>query len=157
MISRRWSAGLDSMREAVRICGAWRIGHGIRIVDGIGEDGALGSLAAELRDRKVPLEQCPTSNVHIGAVPSIAAHPIGRLLDLGLRVTVNTDNRLMSGVSLTGEFDQVCRAFGWSWPEVRRLTTNAMEGAFLPADQRREIIDQVIEPWYAYAITVETG
>ncbi|MDE0138583.1 MAG: adenosine deaminase [bacterium] len=141
--------GLDSIREAVRTCGARRIGHGIRILDDIGEDGAPGSLAAELRDRKMPLEQCPTSNVHIGAVPSITAHPIGRLLDLGFRVTVNTDNRLMSGVSLTGEFDRCCQAFGWSWPEVHRLTTNAMEGAFLPADQHREIISQVIDPWYA--------
>lgn len=140
--------GLDSIREAVYTCGARRIGHGIRIVDDIGEDGALGSLSAELRDRSIPLEQCPTSNVHIGAVPSIAAHPIGRLFDLGFRVTVNTDNRLMSGVSLTGEFDRCCRVFGWSWPDVRQLTTNAMESAFLPADQRREIIDQVIDPWY---------
>ena len=141
--------GLDSIREAVLICGAKRIGHGIRIVDDIGEDGALGSLAAELRDRRIPLEQCPTSNVHIGAVPSITAHPIGRLLDLGFRVTVNTDNRLMSGISLTGEFSRCCRAFGWSWPEVRLLTISAMESAFLPADQRREILDQIIEAWYA--------
>ena len=141
--------GLDSIREAVHTCGARRIGHGIRIVDDIGEDGALGSLAAELRDRKIPLEQCPTSNVHIGAVPSIAAHPIGTLFDLGFRVTVNTDNRLMSGVSLSSEFDRCCRAFGWSWPEVRRLTINAMEGAFLPADQRQEIIDHLIDPWYS--------
>lgn len=141
--------GLASIREAVRTCGARRIGHGIRIVDDIGEDGAPGLLAAALRDRKIPLEQCPTSNVHIGAVPSIAAHPIGRLFDLGFRVTVNTDNRLMSGVSLTGEFDRCCQAFGWSWPEVRQLTINAMESAFLPADQRQEIIDQLIEPWYA--------
>ena len=140
---------VDSIREAVRTCGAQRIGHGIRIVDDIGEDGALGSLAAELHDREIPFEQCPTSNVHIGAAPSIVAHPIGRLFELGFRVTVNTDNRLMSGVSLTGEFDRCCRAFGWSWPEVHRLTTNAMESAFLPADQRQEIIDQVINPWYA--------
>ena len=140
--------GLDSIREALHTCGARRIGHGIRIVDDIGADGVLGSLAAELRDRKIPLEQCPTSNIHIGAVPSMTAHPIGRLFDLGLRVTVNTDNRLMSGVSPTSEFDGCCQTFGWSWPEVHRLTTNAMESAFLPADQRREIIDQVINPWY---------
>ena len=141
--------GLDSIREAVHICGARRIGHGIRIVDDIGEDGALGSLAAELLERQVPLEQCPTSNVHIGAAGSIDTHPIGRLFDLGFRVTVNTDNRLMSGISLTGEFARCRQAFGWSWPEVRRLTINAMESAFLPADQRQEIISQVIDPWYA--------
>lgn len=141
--------GLDSIREAVRTCGARRIGHGIRIVDDIGEDGALCPLAAELLERQVPLEQCPTSNVHIGAADSIDTHPIGRLFDLGFRVTVNTDNRLMSGISLTGEFARCRQAFGWSWPEVRRLTTNAMESAFLPADQRHEIIERVIDPWYA--------
>ena len=141
--------GLDSIRDALRTCGARRIGHGIRIVDDIRGDGALGPLATELLERHIPLEQCPTSNVHIGAAGSIEAHPIGRLFGLGFRVTVNTDNRLMSGISLTGEFDRCSRAFGWSWPEVRQLTTNAMESAFLPADQRREIIYQVIDPWYA--------
>ncbi len=141
--------GLDSIRDAVHTCGARRIGHGIRIVDDIGEDGALGPLAAELLERQVPLEQCPTSNVHIGAAGSIDTHPIGRLFGLGFRVTVNTDNRLMSGISLTGELDRCCQAFGWSWPEVRRLTINAIESAFLPADQRQEIIDQLIDPWYA--------
>ena len=140
--------GLDSIRDAVHTCGARRIGHGIRIVDDIGDDGALGRLAAEILERQVPLEQCPTSNVHIGAAGSIGTHPVGRLFELGFRVTVNTDNRLMSGISLTGEFDRCCRAFGWSWPEVRRLTINAMESAFLPAEQRQEIIDQLIDPWY---------
>jgi len=141
--------GLDSIRDAVRTCGARRIGHGIRIVDDIGDDGVLGPLATELLERQVPLEQCPTSNVHIGAAGSIIDHPISRLFDLGFRVTVNTDNRLMSGVSLSGELCRCCRTFGWSWPEVRRLTTNAIESAFLPADQRQEIIDQVIDRWYA--------
>ncbi len=141
--------GLNSIREAVRICGAKRIGHGIRIVDDIGDDGVLGPLATEFLERQVPLEQCPTSNVHIGAAGSITDHPISRLFDLGFRVTMNTDNRLMSGISLTGEFDRTCQAFGWSWPDVRRLTTNAIESAFLPADQRQEIIDHAIEPWYS--------
>ncbi|MYC86498.1 MAG: adenosine deaminase [Acidimicrobiia bacterium] len=141
--------GLDSIREAVRTCGARRIGHGIRIVDDVGEDGALGPLAGELLERQVPFELCPTSNVHIGAADSIDTHPIGRLFDLGFRVTVNTDNRLMSGISLTGEFDRCRQAFGWSWPEMRRLTVNAMKSAFLPADQRQEFIDHVIDPWYA--------
>lgn len=75
---------------------------------------------AELLERQVPPEQSPTSNVHIGAADAIDTHPIGRLFTLGFRVTVNTDNRLMSGISLTGEFDRCCQAFGWSWPEVRR-------------------------------------
>ena len=142
------AAGIDSIQDALHTCGAQRIGHGIRIADDIREDGTMGPLATELLKRQIPLEQCPTSNVHIGAAGSIEAHPIGRLFGLGFRVTVNTDNRLMSGISLTGEFDRCSRAFGWSWPEVRQLTTNAMESAFLPADQRQEIIDQLIESWY---------
>ena len=141
--------GLASIREAVHECGAHRIGHGIRIVDDIDGDGAPGPLASYVRDRAIPLEQCPTSNVHIGAVSSISAHPVGPLLDLGFRVTVNTDNRLMSGTSLTKELHRGCAAFGWSWDDVRRLTLNAIEGVFLPADQRSEIVTGLIEPWYA--------
>lgn len=143
--------GLDSIQVALHTCRAQRIGHGIRIADDIREDGSLGPLANELLERQVPLEQCPTSNLHIGAVGSIEAHPIGRLFDLGFRVTVNTDNRLMSGISLSGEFARCSRAFGWSWPDMRQLTVNATESAFLPADERQEIIDQLIEPWYATA------
>ena len=141
--------GLASIEDAVHTCGAHRIGHGIRIVDDIGDDGTLGPLARHVRDESIPLEQCPTSNVHIGAVSPISTHPVGRLLELGLRVTVNTDNRLMSGTSLTRELDRCRTAFGWSWHEVRRLTINAVEGAFLPADQRREILHGAIEPWFA--------
>ena len=143
------ACGLASIREAVHGCGAHRIGHGIRIVDDIGTDGTLGPLASYVRDRAIPLEQCPTSNVHIGAVSSISTHPVGPLLDLGFRVTVNTDNRLMSGTSLTRELDRCCADFGWSWDEVRRLTVNAIEGAFLPDEERREIVAGAIEPWYA--------
>ena len=141
--------GLPSIREAVHTCGAQRIGRGIRIVDDIGEDGVLGPLATYVRDQRIPLELCPTSNVHIGAVTSIATHPIGNLFDLGFRVTLNTDNRLMSGISLTGELDRCCTAFGWSWADVRRLTIHAMESAFIPTDERQEIVGRVIEPWYA--------
>ena len=70
-------------------------------------------------------------------------------MDLGFRVTLNTDNRLMGGISLTGEFDRCCSAFGWSWADVHRLTINAMDSAFLPADERNDIIAREIEPWYA--------
>ena len=140
--------GLPSIREAIHTCGAERIGHGIRIADDIGDDGVLGPPASYVRDRQIPLELCPTSNVHIGAASSISAHPIGDLFGLGFRVTLNTDNRLMSGISLTGEFDRCCTAFGWSWVDVQRLTVNAMESAFIPSDERQELIGRVIEPWY---------
>ena len=95
--------GLPSIWEALQWCGAERLGHGVRIVDDITiePDGhiAMGRLAQYVRDRRVPLEMCPTSNVHTGAVATFADHPIDLLRRLRFRVTVNTDNRLMSGVS----------------------------------------------------------
>ena len=141
--------GLPSIHEAVHLCGAHRIGHGLRIVDDIGAHGVAGPLASYVRDRPIPLEMCPTSNVHIGAAESIPAHPIGRLFEEGFKVTVNTDNRLMSGTSPTKELELCRAAFGWSWDDLRKLTVVAMEAAFLPADEKQEIITGVIDPWYA--------
>jgi adenosine deaminase len=99
------SFGLPSIWEALQFCGAERLGHGVRIVDDITvrDDGSveLGRLSAFVRDRRVPLEMCPSSNVHTGAATAIAEHPIDLLRRLRFRVTLNTDNRLMSGVSLS--------------------------------------------------------
>jgi adenosine deaminase len=144
--------GLPSIWEALQICGAERLGHGVRIVDDIGAtfDGPrLGPLAALVRDKRVPLELCPTSNVHSGAAASIAEHPIGVLTDLRFRVTVNTDNRLMSATSMSQEMRGLVEALGWGWDELRWVTINAMKSAFLPFDQRLAIIDGVIKPGYA--------
>ena len=145
--------GLPSIWEALQWCGADRLGHGVRIVDDIttSADGeaTLGRLASYVRDRRVPLEMCPTSNVHTGAAPSIAEHPIGLLRDMKFRVTVNTDNRLMSGVSLSGEFMALVEAFGYGWPDVEWLTLNAMKSAFAPFDERLELINGIIKPRYA--------
>lgn len=144
--------GLASIWEAVQFCGAERLGHGVRIIDDIDQSGtgaALGRLAAFVRDRRIPLELCPTSNVHTGAVDSIADHPIGVLRDLGFRVTVNTDNRLMSNVSMTSEMSDLNEAFGWELDDFRWLTINAMKSAFLPFDERLDIINRVIKPGYA--------
>src|SRR6201981_1407729 len=109
--------GLPSIWEAVQWCGAERLGHGVRIIDDISAepDGTarLGRLAAYIRDRRIPLEMCPTSNVHTGAVASIADHPIDLLRRLRFRVTVNTDNRLMSGVTLSSEFATLMTTFGF--------------------------------------------
>ena len=97
--------GLPSIWEAVQLCGAERLGHGVRIVDDITvhDDGSvqLGRLASFVRDRRVPLEMCPTSNIHTGVCDTIEEHPIGLLSRLRFRVTVNTDNRLMSNMSMT--------------------------------------------------------
>ena len=143
--------GLPSIWEAVQLCGAERLGHGVRIVDDIeqGEAPVLGRLSALVRDKRVPLELCPTSNVHSGAATSVKEHPIGLLTDLRFRVTVNTDNRLMSSTSMTREMAGLVDAFGWGWDELRWATINAMKSAFLPFDERLEIIDGTIKPRFA--------
>jgi adenosine deaminase len=147
------SFGLPSIWEALQWCGAERLGHGVRIVDDItlGPDGSieLGRLAAFVRDRRVPLEMCPTSNVQTGAVASIEEHPIELLRRLRYRVTVNTDNRLMSGVTMSSEFLALEQAFGIGLGEMEWLTTNAMKSAFAPFDERLGIINEVIKPGYA--------
>ncbi|HEY6607649.1 MAG TPA: adenosine deaminase [Candidatus Limnocylindria bacterium] len=145
--------GLPSIWEALQWCGAERLGHGVRIVDDITvrPDGrvVLGRLASYVRDRRVPLEMCPTSNVHTGAAPSIEEHPIDLLRRLRFRVTVNTDNRLMSGITLSSEFATLSRAFGIGLDEMEWLTLNAMKSAFFPFDGRLQIINERIKPGYA--------
>ncbi len=145
--------GLPSIWEAVQICGANRLGHGVRIVDDImiGEDGsvALGDLAAYVRNRRLPLEMCPTSNVQTGAAASIAEHPIGLLKELRFRVTVNCDNQLMSATTLSREFDALCRSFGYTMDDVRWFTINAAKSAFWRFDARLELIEDVIKPGFA--------
>jgi adenosine deaminase len=147
------SFGLPSIWEALQFCGAERLGHGVRIADDIRvlDDGevALGRLAAFVRDRRVPLEMCPTSNVHTGAAASVAEHPIDLLRRLRFRVTVNTDNRLMSNVSLSGEFQALDEAFGIGLGEMEWLTINGMKSAFAPFDERLRLIDSSIKPGYA--------
>jgi adenosine deaminase len=148
--------GLPSIWEALQWCNAERLGHGVRIIDDvtIGPDGEahLGLLASYIRDRRIPLEICPTSNVHTGAAPSLAEHPIGVLRRLRFRVTVNTDNRLMSGVTLSSELARCAEAFGWGWRDLEWLTINAMKSAFWPFDDRLELINRVIKPAYAAAV-----
>jgi adenosine deaminase len=145
--------GLPSIWEAVQLCGAERLGHGVRIVDDITFDdegrAQLGRLAAFVRDRRVALEMCPTSNVHTGVAPSIAQHPIGLLTRLRYRVTVNTDNRLMSNTTMSREMLNLVEAFGFGWDEIEWLTINAMKSAFWPFDQRLRIIEGEIKPGYA--------
>jgi adenosine deaminase len=147
------SFGLPSIWEALQWCGAERLGHGVRIVDDIAlrsdDSVQLGRLAAFVRDRRIPLEMCPTSNVHTGAAASIEEHPIDLLRRLRYRVTVNTDNRLMSAVTLSSEFYALDQAFGIGLGEMEWLTINAMKSAFVPFDERLRIINDVIKPAYA--------
>ncbi|GAA3929387.1 adenosine deaminase [Actinoplanes auranticolor] len=144
--------GLPSIWQAIQWCGADRLGHGVRIVDDI-TGSSLGRLASYVRDKRIPLELCPSSNVQTGAAPSIAEHPIGLLHDLRFRVTVNTDNRLMSGTSMSREMALLAEAFGWGWSELQWFTINAMKSAFIPYDERLAIINDVIKPAYAKLLT----
>ena len=147
--------GLPSIWEALQICGADRLGHGVRILDDIERrpDGsvALGRLAGYVRDRRVPLEMCPTSNVQTGAAATLSDHPIGLLRSLYFRVTVNTDNRLMSGVTLSSELRDVAETFGYGWHDLEWLTLNAMKSAFAHFDERLRLINDVIKPGFAAA------
>lgn len=144
--------GLPSIWEALQWCGADRLGHGVRIVDDIAADGSLGRLSAYVRDKRIPLELCPSSNVQTGAARSIAEHPFGLLAALRFRVTVNTDNRLMSGCSMSSEMAALVDAFGYGWTDLQRFTINAMKSSFLPFDERLALIDDVIKPGFAVLV-----
>ena len=145
--------GLPSIWQAIQWCGADRLGHGVRIIDDVtvepSGEASLGRLAAYVRDTRIPLEMCPTSNVMTGAAKSIEDHPIGLLRSLSFRVTVNTDNRLMSRTSMTKEFSQLADAFGYDLSDFQWFTLNAMKSAFIPFDERLAMINDVIKPGYA--------
>lgn len=143
------AAGIPSIVAALDGAGAERLGHGVRIADEVAADGTLGPVAQRVRDAQVPLEVAPSSNVQTGAYPSLAEHPVDRLHRLGFAVTLNTDNRLMSGVSLTSEVTDVATTHGWTWGDVQAVTERALAGAFLPDDERRRLLDDVIRPGYA--------
>jgi adenosine deaminase len=145
--------GPPSIWKALAWCSAERLGHGVRILDDItvGEDGTatLGRLAHYVRDRRIPLEVCPSSNLHTGIVDTLADHPIKLFKDLKFRVTLNTDNRLMSNVSLSDEMMNMVDFFGWTLRDMQWLTVNGMKSGFLPFDERLALINDVIKPAYA--------
>ncbi|MFE6337135.1 adenosine deaminase [Streptomyces sp. NPDC057798] len=140
--------GLSSIHQALQICGAQRLGHGVRITDDI-VDGKLGRLAGWVRDRRIALEMCPTSNLQTGAATSMAEHPITALKDLGFRVTLNTDNRLVSGTTMTREMSLLVEQAGWTVEDLRTVTVNAVKSAFIPFDERKALIEDVVLPGYA--------
>ncbi|SIR80462.1 adenosine deaminase [Williamsia sterculiae] len=156
--------GLPSIHEAISFCGTDRLGHGVRVIDDIelppGTDPAattfpdvtLGDIANYVRDKRIPLELCPSSNVQTGAVTDIASHPFNVLARLRFRVTVNTDNRLMSDTTMSREFKKLADQFGYGWSDLERFTVNAMKSAFIHFDERLELIDEVIKPGYAVLI-----
>ncbi|MFC5380205.1 adenosine deaminase [Aquipuribacter nitratireducens] len=148
------AAGLDSVADALSV-GTLRLGHGVRVADDVvaadapGGAPTLGRLAAWVRDRRVPLEASPTSNVQTGAATSIAAHPATLLKDLGFAVTVNTDNRLVSGTSTTQEMTLLREQAGWSDADLALASVAAAEAAFLPLPEREALVLRVRDGWAA--------
>ncbi|HEX4745045.1 MAG TPA: adenosine deaminase [Candidatus Limnocylindria bacterium] len=148
--------GPPSIWQALQYCGAHRIGHGVRLIEDMAlayephsEVVKLGPLASYVRDKRIPLELCPSSNVDTGAVASLAEHPIRHFIAQHFRVTVNTDNRLMSGVTLSEEFRRLSATLGLGLADVERLTINAMKSAFVGYDERVAIIYGRIKPGFA--------
>jgi adenosine deaminase len=145
--------GKESIWQAIQYCGAHRIGHGTRLVDDIavtdGKVVKLGDLAQYVLDKRIPLEICLLSNVHVGAARSLAEHPFKLFYQEKFRVTLNTDNRLMSNTSMTKEFEAARNTFGLTMDDFEKITINAMKSAFLPYDRRCEFIYSVIKPGYA--------
>ena len=145
--------GKESIWQAIQYCGAHRIGHGTRLIDDIavvnGKAVKLGDLAQYVLDKRIPLEICLLSNVHTGATPSLAEHPFKILHQEKFRVTLNTDNRLMSQTTMTREFEAAAETFGLSMDDFGKITINAMKSAFLPYGQRYDFIYSTIKPGYA--------
>ena len=143
------AAGTGSILAALDGARAERLGHGVRIADEVPLDGPLGPVAQRVLDQRVPLEVAPSSNVQTGAYPSLAEHPVDRLHRAGFTVTLNTDNRLMSGVSLTSEFAGVAAAHRWDWDAVQTVTERALAGAFVEEAERARLLADVVRPGYA--------
>ncbi|MDI3212374.1 adenosine deaminase [Arthrobacter sp. AL12] len=161
------AAGLESIQSALVDGRALRLGHGVRIAEDItvefgddedadGEDAddnigmvTLGGLASWVRDRGIALEICPSSNLQTGAVAGfgegIESHPLDMLYQLGFNVTINTDNRLMSGVTLTDEFELLVETFDYDLDDLLELTLNAAEAAFLPLEEKEALVEYINE------------
>jgi adenosine deaminase len=142
------AAGVESIRAALDGARSERLGHGVRIADEVAADGTLGPLAQRVLDEQVTLEIAPSSNVQTGAYPSLAEHPVDRLHRRGFAVTLNTDNRLMSGVSVTSEMAAVAATFGWTWADLQTVTECALRAAFLPETERERVLAELVGPGY---------
>ncbi len=144
--------GKESIWQAIQWCGAHRIGHATRLVEDMaivdGKAVKLGTLAQYVLDKRIPLECCLSSNVHTGVIPSVREHPFRLFYDEKFRVTINTDNRLMSNTTMTDEFALAHREFDLSLADLEKITINAMKSGFVPYKDRIRIIYEVIKPGY---------
>ena len=148
--------GKESIWQAIQWCGAHRIGHATRLIDDIALDTQdptrmvkMGDLAQYVLDKRIPLEICLSSNVHTGAIESLGRHPFGIYYRYKFRVTLNTDDRLMSDTTMTKEFTIAQELFGLGMDDLEKITINSMKSAFIPYNRRIELIYDVIKPGYA--------
>jgi adenosine deaminase len=148
--------GKESIWQAIQWCGAHRIGHATRLIEDIGLDThdptkivRMGYLAQYILDKRIPLEICLSSNVHTGAAESIADHPFGIYYRYNFRVTLNTDDRLMSDTTMTKEFKLAHRLFKLGLDDLEKITINSMKSAFIPHKRRIQLIYEVIKPGYS--------
>ncbi|NAZ15484.1 adenosine deaminase [Glutamicibacter soli] len=166
------AAGLDSIKDAILVGRAQRLGHGVRVAEdieiefgGVDEDGeevgedtglvSLGPVANWVRERGIPLEICPSSNLQTGATAEfgegIESHPIDLLVQTGFNVTISPDNRLMSGTTLSDEFELLVEAFDYDLEDLLDLTLNAAEAAFVPLEMR-ELLVEYINDFYDHLL-----
>jgi len=144
--------GVHSIWRAIALCGAQRIGHGVRIVDDTDFDGfeisELGAFARRVRDHRIPLEIAITSNLHTSSFDSARVHPFGALYRSGFNVAINTDNRLMSGVTVSSEYRLAAESFRLSIQELGEITVNALRAGFGDWPTRRALIAEVARSAY---------
>lgn len=150
--------GKESIWQAIQWCGAHRIGHATRLIEDMTLDPgdrtkviSMGHLAQYILDKRIPLEICLSSNVDTGAVESVEQHPFGIYYRYKFRVTLNTDDRLMSDTTLTKEFRVAHQAFRLGLDDFEKITINSMKSAFIPYNRRIELIYDIIKPGYSRA------
>ena len=145
--------GKESIWQAIQWCGAHRIGHGTRILEDLTLDGdgnvvGMGDLAQYILDKRIPIEICLLSNVHTGAIDKLENHPFKKLNEMKFRLSLNTDDRLMSGTTMTNECMLATEYFGLNLDDIEKLTINAMKSAFIHNQERLDYIYKVIKPGY---------
>ena len=141
--------GLDSIWQAIQVCGAHRIGHGTRLIDDMSIDGirieSMGDLAHFVQDKRIPMEMCLSSNIGTGAAESFGTHPFQVLFRNHFRVCLCTDNRLMSNTTLTKEMEIAVNSFGLSLKDLEKISVNAMKSAFIHHEKKLDLIYNVIK------------
>ncbi|MFA5513908.1 MAG: adenosine deaminase [Sphaerochaetaceae bacterium] len=145
--------GLESIWQAIQVCTAHRIGHGTRLIDDMSYEGTkitkMGSLAHYIKDKRIPLEMCLSSNVGTGAAKDFATHPFNLFFRNNFRVFLNVDNRLMSDTTMSDEMALAAEHYGLTIRDLEKITVNAMKSAFIHYNDRIKIIFDIIKKGYA--------